>query len=312
MAKLPLSFACWNYDRTRALMDGSVQVDGIDLNYLNLPVEETFFRMARFREFDVCEMSLSSYCVSLHKPDRPFIAIPVFPSRFFRHSCIYVNANSGINEPKDLIGKPLEGGLRVADFAQGGPQGLNGADGRCLAQGVGEVFGEGGQPIGGAGPLLHQGGSCGLQLFHGAGQVAKLHAHGVDLRLDCYLGCFGGGFFVLQGVDALLQGPVGRIEGGQLASALGGYVAQQGVDLGLQPGGLVGYCGTGGVGRVGDFGKRAGELQELCGQALACWGGDIDGFDDGAQAGLGGGHSHAQICKLAGNVGQRLCRALGL
>jgi 4,5-dihydroxyphthalate decarboxylase len=107
MAKLPLSFACWNYDRTRALMDGSVQVDGIDLNYLNLPVEETFFRMARFREFDVCEMSLSSYCVSLHKPDRPFIAIPVFPSRFFRHSCIYVNANSGINEPKDLIGKRI-------------------------------------------------------------------------------------------------------------------------------------------------------------------------------------------------------------
>ena len=93
MAKLPLSFACWNYDRTRALMDGSVQVDGIDLNYLNLPVEETFFRMARFREFDVCEMSLSSYCVSLHRPDRPFIAIPVFPSRFFRHSCIYVTVS---------------------------------------------------------------------------------------------------------------------------------------------------------------------------------------------------------------------------
>ena len=107
MAKLPLSFACWNYDRTRALMDGSVQVDGIDLNYLNLPVEETFFRMARFREFDVCEMSLSSYCVSLHKPDRPFIAIPVFPSRFFRHSSIYINANSGIQEPKDLIGKRI-------------------------------------------------------------------------------------------------------------------------------------------------------------------------------------------------------------
>jgi 4,5-dihydroxyphthalate decarboxylase len=88
-------------------MDGTVPVDGIDLNYLNLPVEETFFRMARFREFDVTEMSLSSYCVSLHKPDRPFIAIPIFPSRFFRHSCIYVNAKSGIKEPKDLIGKRI-------------------------------------------------------------------------------------------------------------------------------------------------------------------------------------------------------------
>lgn len=76
MSKLRLSFGCWNYDRTRALMDGSVQPDGIDLNYLNMPVEETFFRMVRFREFDVAEMSLSSYAVSLFKPERPFIAIP--------------------------------------------------------------------------------------------------------------------------------------------------------------------------------------------------------------------------------------------
>ena len=98
MNRLQLSFACWDYDRTRALMDGRVKVDGIDLNYLNLPVEETFFRMARFQEFDLCEMSLSSYCVSLNKPERPFIAIPIFPSRFFRHSCIYVNAKSGIKE----------------------------------------------------------------------------------------------------------------------------------------------------------------------------------------------------------------------
>jgi len=105
MSKLKLSFGCWNYDRTRALMDGSVQPDGIDLNYLNMPVEETFFRMLRHREFDVAEMSLSSYTVSLFKEPRPFVAIPVFPSRFFRHSCIYVNANAGIHEAKDLIGK---------------------------------------------------------------------------------------------------------------------------------------------------------------------------------------------------------------
>ncbi len=107
MSRLNLSFACWNYDRTRALMDGTVKVDGIDLNYLNLPVEETFFRMARFREFDLAEMSLSSYCVTLSRPDRPFVALPIFPSRFFRHSCIYVHANSGIREPKDLIGKRI-------------------------------------------------------------------------------------------------------------------------------------------------------------------------------------------------------------
>ena len=102
---LRLSFGCWNYDRTRALMDGSIVPDGIDLTYLNMPVEETFFRMLRHREFDVAEMSLSSYVVSCFKEPRPFVAIPVFPSRFFRHSSIYVNAASGIREPADLKGK---------------------------------------------------------------------------------------------------------------------------------------------------------------------------------------------------------------
>lgn len=105
MPKLRLTMACWNYDRTRALMDERVPIDGVELNYLNLPVEETFFRMLRHREFDVAELSLSSYTLSLFRDDSPFIAIPVFPSRFFRHSCIYVHAGSGIQQPKDLIGK---------------------------------------------------------------------------------------------------------------------------------------------------------------------------------------------------------------
>src|ERR1700758_4961690 len=105
MQRLALSLACWNYDRTRALMDGIVRPDGIDLTYLNLPVEETFFRMLRHHEFDVAEMSLSSYTLSLFVDEPQFIAIPIFPSRFFRHSCIYINRNSGIREPKDLIGK---------------------------------------------------------------------------------------------------------------------------------------------------------------------------------------------------------------
>jgi 4,5-dihydroxyphthalate decarboxylase len=107
MANLRLSLACWDYDRTRALADGSVRPEGIDLLYQNLFVEETFFRMVRFREFDAAEMSLSSYCVSLGKDDPAFIAIPVFPSRFFRHSCIFVSATSGIREPKDLAGKRI-------------------------------------------------------------------------------------------------------------------------------------------------------------------------------------------------------------
>jgi 4,5-dihydroxyphthalate decarboxylase len=105
--KLRLSLCCWNYDRTRALQDGRVQPDGIDLTYLDMPVEETFFRMLRHQEFDVAELSLSSYTVSLFKEKKNFIAIPVFPSRFFRHSCIYVNAKAGIKEPKDLVGRKI-------------------------------------------------------------------------------------------------------------------------------------------------------------------------------------------------------------
>ncbi|HWF38452.1 MAG TPA: hypothetical protein VG322_08030 [Candidatus Acidoferrales bacterium] len=107
LANLRLTLACWNYDRTRALVDGRVAVDGVDLNYLTLPVEETFFRMLRYREFDAAEMSLSSYVMSLFSDDPHFIAIPVFPSRSFRHSCIFVNRLSGIREPKDLIGKKV-------------------------------------------------------------------------------------------------------------------------------------------------------------------------------------------------------------
>jgi 4,5-dihydroxyphthalate decarboxylase len=107
VSRLQLSLACWDYDRTRALADGSVRPEGIDLIYNNLFVEETFFRMLRNREFDIAEMSMSSYCVSLMREDPPFVAIPVFPSRFFRHSCIFVSAKSGIREPKDLAGKKI-------------------------------------------------------------------------------------------------------------------------------------------------------------------------------------------------------------
>jgi 4,5-dihydroxyphthalate decarboxylase len=107
VSKLRLTLACWDYDRTRALADGRVVPEGIDLNFLPLHVEETFFRMLRNREFDVAEMSLSSYCVSLTREDPAFVAIPVFPSRFFRHSCIFVSSKSGISEPKDLIGKRI-------------------------------------------------------------------------------------------------------------------------------------------------------------------------------------------------------------
>jgi 4,5-dihydroxyphthalate decarboxylase len=102
--KLTVSLACWDYDRTRALADGRVAVDGVDLIYHPLVVEETFFRMLRYRDFDASEMSLSSYCRSKFLDD-PFVAIPIFPSRMFRHGFIFVGEKSGIARPKDLIGK---------------------------------------------------------------------------------------------------------------------------------------------------------------------------------------------------------------
>ena len=105
MPKLRLSFACWNYDRVRGVMEGRIPVDGISLTCLNLPVEETFFRQLRCQEFDVCEMGFGPYTTWVSKGNAPLISIPVFPSRMFRHSCIYVNAKSGISKPQDLVGK---------------------------------------------------------------------------------------------------------------------------------------------------------------------------------------------------------------
>src|SRR5256884_218860 len=102
--RVPLTLACWDYDRTLPLATGDVRRAGIALPSLTLPVEETFFRMARFREFDAAELSLSSYVISLGQ-DAPFVAIPVFPSRSFRHNGIYVHAGSGISEPADLAGR---------------------------------------------------------------------------------------------------------------------------------------------------------------------------------------------------------------
>jgi 4,5-dihydroxyphthalate decarboxylase len=105
MGRLALTLACGDYDRTRALEDGSIRPDGIDLTYLRLPVEETFFRMLRHREFDVAEMSLSTYVATLDAETPPFVALPVFTSRMFRHGGIYLNADAGIEQPSDLRGR---------------------------------------------------------------------------------------------------------------------------------------------------------------------------------------------------------------
>jgi 4,5-dihydroxyphthalate decarboxylase len=104
MARLAITLACGDYDRTRALADGRVQVEGVELTILDLSPEEIFFRMVRFEEFDVAEMSLSTFVLT-RQQDAPFVAIPVFPSRAFRHNGIYVNARAGISAPDALVGR---------------------------------------------------------------------------------------------------------------------------------------------------------------------------------------------------------------
>ena len=98
MSLLPITLACGPYDRTRALADGRVTVAGADLRYITLDPEEIFFRMAGHGEFDVSEMSLATYHVVREKAAAageraPFVAIPVFPSRLFRHTSVYVNGD---------------------------------------------------------------------------------------------------------------------------------------------------------------------------------------------------------------------------
>lgn len=107
MGKLQITLGCGNYDRTQALRDGRVQPEGIELNYLALTPPQLFPRMLEHREFEASELSLSGFLKSRCRDNPPFIAIPVFPSRAFRHSILYVNTDSGIDRPQDLRGKRL-------------------------------------------------------------------------------------------------------------------------------------------------------------------------------------------------------------
>jgi 4,5-dihydroxyphthalate decarboxylase len=106
MSKLTLSVAIGDYDRTRPLLAGAVQIDGIDPVYMTLSPEETFFRAFRTRDFDICELSLSSFCVKTAEGTCPYVGVPVFLSRAFRHTSIYVRTDR-IREPADLIGKKV-------------------------------------------------------------------------------------------------------------------------------------------------------------------------------------------------------------
>jgi 4,5-dihydroxyphthalate decarboxylase len=107
MVKLELSIAMGDYDRTRPLVDGSVRIDGVDPTFLLLSPEEMFFRAFRHADFDVCELSLSSFTLRTARGDNPYVGIPVFPSRAFRHTSIVVRRDRGIATPADLRGRRI-------------------------------------------------------------------------------------------------------------------------------------------------------------------------------------------------------------
>ncbi len=103
MSGLALTYGgCEYWDRTGSLMDGSIRPAGIDLNYIVVTLYDLFRRMARNEEFDAAEMSMSTFIAMVASGDRRFVAIPVFPSRNFRHSYLFVNAAAGIDRPEDL------------------------------------------------------------------------------------------------------------------------------------------------------------------------------------------------------------------
>lgn len=104
---LELSLACCDYDRTRAIFDGRVRIEGCALTATALEPEEAFHRAFKYQEFDVSELSLSSYTVQVARGENRYVAIPAFVSRVFRHSGIYIRADRGVARPQDLKGRTL-------------------------------------------------------------------------------------------------------------------------------------------------------------------------------------------------------------
>jgi 4,5-dihydroxyphthalate decarboxylase len=106
VSSLKLTLACGYYDRTEALRTGDIKIGGVDLDFIAIQnPREIFDRMGGKQEFDAAEFSSSEFISRLAKGDTTFVALPVFPSRVFRHSYIYINRKSGIRAPKDIAGK---------------------------------------------------------------------------------------------------------------------------------------------------------------------------------------------------------------
>lgn len=107
MTPIPLTVATGRYDVTQALFDGAVGVDGADVTMrTGRTLPEIFERMMRQHEFDACELGWTFY-LRTFGPDAPYAALPVFPNRVFRHSCVFVNRHARITGPQDLTGKTI-------------------------------------------------------------------------------------------------------------------------------------------------------------------------------------------------------------
>ena len=107
MSRLSITIASWDYDRVRALTDGRVRVEGCDANYVTMPVEELFERAFFHGEFEVAEIGFSPFLIALSRGPTPYVAVPVFLSRMFRHSAAYIRNDRGIEGPADLRGKRI-------------------------------------------------------------------------------------------------------------------------------------------------------------------------------------------------------------
>ena len=107
MTDLRLSLAMGDYDRTRAIADGRIKIDGVDPIPMLLSPEEMFFRAFRHQSFDISELSLSSYAISVARGNPHYVAVPVFLSRAFRHTSIYIRTDRGIDSPGDLAGRRI-------------------------------------------------------------------------------------------------------------------------------------------------------------------------------------------------------------
>lgn len=103
--RLNISVVAATYDRVQALRDGRVRIEGCDHTFLTTGHEQMFLRAIASAEYDVVELSMGSYLTSLARGESGYVAIPVFLSRLFRHSAIYIREGSGIAQPSDLAGK---------------------------------------------------------------------------------------------------------------------------------------------------------------------------------------------------------------